>query len=168
MTQKQSARDDAITALRETLKPGDTVYTVLRNVSRSGMTRSIDAYVIHGNSPHWISRRVAAAIDAPFDEKRDAVKMGGCGMDMGFALVYQLSHTLYPAGFDCIGEGCPANDHVNARKTNCAVCGAALNGVSPYSRPRGKDWSHAVCSQACASGKWLHSDGGYALKHKWM
>jgi hypothetical protein len=39
--------------------------------------------------------------------------MGGAGMDMGFALVYNLSRSLYPNGFDCIGESCPSNDHVN-------------------------------------------------------
>lgn len=113
MTKKQSARNEAITALRETLKPGDTVYTVLRNVSRSGMTRSIDAYVMDDNTPQWISRRVATAIDAPFDERREAIKMAGCGMDMGFETVYQLSYALYPDGFECVGEGCPSNDHSN-------------------------------------------------------
>ena len=113
MRHTKQSTDEAITSLRETLKPGDTVYTVLRNCSRSGMTRSIDAYVIEDNNPRWISRFVANATGLNFDERREAVKMGGCGMDMGFALVYELSYTLYPDGFECIGDGCPSNDHSN-------------------------------------------------------
>lgn len=42
--QQQSERDEFIAKLRETLKPGDTLHTVLRSVSRSGMQRVIDVY----------------------------------------------------------------------------------------------------------------------------
>jgi hypothetical protein len=109
----EKERKEAIEDLRELLKPGDTVYTVLRNVSRSGMTRDIDCYVIKEDSPRWISRLVAKAIEASFNEKRDAVRVGGCGMDMGFHIVHNLSYALYPDSFVCIGQGCPANDHSN-------------------------------------------------------
>ena len=35
-------------------------------------------------------------------------------MDMGFHLVYELSHTLYGDGYTCLGKGkCPSNYHVN-------------------------------------------------------
>jgi len=36
---QQSERDQYIAKLREALKPGDTLHTVLRSVSRSGMSR---------------------------------------------------------------------------------------------------------------------------------
>jgi hypothetical protein len=163
MKHTKQSTEQAIAHLRETLKPGDTVYTVLRHTSRSGMSRSIDAYVMVDNQPRWISLLAAKATGLNFDERREAVKMGGCGMDMGFALVYDLSHALFGGGFDCIGEGCPANDHRNARDTHCAVCTAAIEGEPRYRRQR-----HAVCSQTCASGQWCHNDGGYALNHKWM
>lgn len=93
---KQSARDEAIATLRETLKPGMTVYTVLRGVSRSGMSRNIDLYVMENNAPRWISRYAATAAGFQFDEKHDCLKIGGCGMDMGFHAVYSLSRVLYP------------------------------------------------------------------------
>jgi hypothetical protein len=32
---------------------------------------------------------------------------------MGFAAVYELSSMLYPNGFNCLGNRCPANDHFN-------------------------------------------------------
>ena len=40
---KQSERDTYIADLRATLKPGDTLYTVLRSVYRSGMSRKEEA-----------------------------------------------------------------------------------------------------------------------------
>ena len=109
---KQSARDEAIATLRETLKPGMTVYTVLRSVSRSGMSRNIDLFVIEDKAPCNITWLAAKATGYSTDAS-GALKMGGCGMDMGFHAVYELSRVLYPDGFNCIGSGCPANDHSN-------------------------------------------------------
>ena len=43
----------------------------------------------------------------------EGVPVSGCGMDMGFQIVYCLSSALYPDGFDCIGKDCLANDHFN-------------------------------------------------------
>ena len=112
MTRKDAERQEAIERLREWIKPGDTVYTILRHVSRSGMSREIGVVLMDGKSdlhPNWA---VSKAIGAR-QGKSDGVVMGGCGMDMGFALVHELSYALYPDGFDCLGEGCPSNDHSN-------------------------------------------------------
>ena len=109
----KSERAEAVARLREWLKPGDTVYCVLRHVSRSGMSRVIQVVKPEGDDMVYLGYNVAAAIDAPYDRKREGVKMGGCGMDMGFALVYELAHALWPDGYECIGEKCPSNDHVN-------------------------------------------------------
>ena len=43
-TAKQSRELETVNALRTFLKPGDEILTVLRHVSRSGMSRSIDLY----------------------------------------------------------------------------------------------------------------------------
>lgn len=135
---KERLRETAIGRLREMLKPGDTVYTVLRNVSRSGMSRLIDFYIVEAGStsehrPFCITGWIAEALEYP-QGNGDALKVGGCGMDMGFAVVYNLGRALYPDGFKCIGvkKRCPSNDHSN-REHN----------------------KH-------------HSDGGYALRHSWM
>ena len=164
MTKAQQAeRAEAIEQLRGLLTPGDTIYTVLRHASRSGMYRAIDLYLLHNDDRVWLSRLAARATGIRFDERHEAMAAGGCGMDMGFWLVYELSAALYPEGFECIGDRCPANDHNNARLTNCAVCGMLLPPDYPYER-RG----HPVCSQACASGLWVHKDSGYALRHRWL
>lgn len=169
---QQSERAEACAELRETLKPGTTVYTVLRHVSRSGMSRDIDVYVIEDGEPRRITWTVAKAADLTYSRKAEAIKIGGCGMDMGFAIVYNLSRALYGQDhkFACIGEGCPSNDHANAyqneRQGRCIVCGKEFK-ASGWTRKSGAH-SYNVCSGQCATGEWIHSDGGYALKQRWM
>src|SRR3990167_4399984 len=91
---------EAIADLRAELKPGDTVYTVLRHVSSSGMYRAIDLYTlrcVEGKvSKRWLSYWAAAALEERFDERREAIGVSGAGMDMGWHLVYQLSSALFP------------------------------------------------------------------------
>ena len=105
---------EAVTRLSEMLAPGATVHTILRHRSASGMTRAISPVIVGMDcQPADVSYMVAPAIGARFDNRWDGVKVHGTGMDMGFHLVYSLSSALFPDGFDCIGEGCPSNDHSN-------------------------------------------------------
>lgn len=101
---KQILRDEAIAKLREWLSPGDTLHTVCRNVSRSGMSRQIDVYLLKDGEPQWLSGFAARALDWP-QAKNEAIKVSGCGMDMGFHLVYSLSRILFPDGFKVEGTG---------------------------------------------------------------
>lgn len=97
--------------LREMLPPGTTVYTILRRVSASGMMRHISLVVMTPEGPHDITGWAGLAMGQKWDRDTGALKVGGCGMDMGFHLVYNLSYTLYPQGFECAGEACRSNDH---------------------------------------------------------
>jgi len=106
-------RQEAADKLRGLVKPGDTVYTVLRHVSRSGMMRVIDPVLIRPDGPFSLAGLVATLTDRPLDRDRWGVKVNGCGMDMGFELVYTMSQALFPQGFHCLGRGCPSNDHSN-------------------------------------------------------
>lgn len=106
--EKQEARE----ALLEILHPGDTVYCILRHVSRSGMYRVISLYVIKDNQPYWISYQASKLLEG-FDNRHEGCRATGCGMDMGFHLVYSLGYQLWPNGFTCSGEHCPSNDHSN-------------------------------------------------------
>lgn len=104
MTKAQKAEQaEAIAKLREWLKPGDTVYTILDHVSASGMSRAIRVVLLEchdgkpeARHPNWA---VGKALDLRHwkrnGREQDALVMGGCGMDMGFALVYNLSSVLY-------------------------------------------------------------------------
>lgn len=110
---KSTDRTEAIETLRKLLPPGSVVYTSLRGVARSGMTRWIDVHAIIDNEPRWLGGYVARATGYNLDDRKQGLRVSGCGMDMGYHVVNTLSAILYPEGFTCIGEGCPSNDHSN-------------------------------------------------------
>jgi hypothetical protein len=96
MTKAQKAEQaEAVERLREILKPGDTVYTILRHVSKSGMLRHVSPVKMTDDGPWYLTYWVAKAAGYKTASGASyAVKMTGCGMDMGFALVYALSRVL--------------------------------------------------------------------------
>jgi hypothetical protein len=119
---------EAFNTLHSMLKPGDTVYTICDHVSRSGMSRDIrlvvlkceptgESYTLH---PNYSASKL---LEIPQAKKGDGLKMGGCGMDMGFQLVYLLGKAMWP-------DGTP----------------------QPHGKRNGVP----------------DSDGGYALKHRWL
>lgn len=111
---KNTKQSEALESLRETLKPGDKVYTILRSVSRSGRSRVIDLKTIDKEGvPLHIGGLVSIALGYRFDDRHQGVKVSGCGMDMGYHVVYNLAHALWPDGVPCSGKGCPSNDHSN-------------------------------------------------------
>lgn len=143
MKASEIERNEAIKRLREEIKPGETLCTILRHVSKSGMSRSISIVQIKkGQTFDW-SYLIAKAIDEKIDQKHDGIKIRGVGMDMGFELVYRLSSLLYgygsKRGYPCLGERCPSNVHVN--------------GKNP---PRGE------------RGKGIRHTDGYAISHRWL
>ena len=134
MTQKE-----AIQEFKKVVKAGDTVYTKLNHVSRSGMMRHITVMVIKKNEPHYLDHLATKILGWPRVawDKGEGIKVPGCGMDMGFHLVYSLSSAVWPNGVKCPGRGCHSNDHVNH----------PLGGYGKSIK---------------------HNDGGYALKQKWL
>lgn len=104
---------EARRTLRRMLKPGAEVLTNLRHVSRSGMLRHISVHVAKRGRVEDITRLVALATGDDLTPDRDALRVGGAGMDMGFHVVYGLSSRLYPDGYQCAGQKCRANDHSN-------------------------------------------------------
>lgn len=136
MKAKESDKENARKELLEILKPGDTVYCVLRHASRSGMQWEISFFT---EGMRRIDSQVCGALDMRRG-KHDGIIVGGCGMDTGFRVVYNLAHVLFPEGFGCTGRSehpnmCPSNDH--------------SNGDRDYKPHK-------------------HSDGGYALRHRWI
>ena len=107
------AVQDAIQELRALLPPGTKVYTVLNHVSRSGMMRAIDVRIASEGGITGIP--YMETLGFVWNKRHGGYTMGGCGMDMGFALVYDLSRIIYRDGFDCLGDRCPSSDHVNIR-----------------------------------------------------
>jgi len=99
MNYSQTEVQNQIDWLKDILKPGDTVYTILRHTSQSGMTRYIGLVVIRDGHPLHPNYAANVLLGKSYKHKYDGVKMTGCGMDMGFELVYNLGRILYPAGF---------------------------------------------------------------------
>lgn len=99
MTKARKAEaEEAKERLRKLLPEGSTVYTVLRHVSKSGMSRRIDLYTIgEDRKPIFLTGWAACAMGDSWDRKNGGIRVPGCGMDMGFHLVYNLSATLYGA-----------------------------------------------------------------------
>lgn len=96
---KQAIRDEAIAELHKLLKPGATVYTILRHVSASGMSRRISTLVKDPDlGMREISHLVARALDYRRNDRDGGLIVSGCGMDMGFEVVYQLGSKLWPNG----------------------------------------------------------------------
>ena len=108
---KAAQRDEAVTRLRELLKPGQNVYTVLNHRSQSGMSRSISCVIAMKNGEILkLDYLVARTLDWKFDQKHGGLIVGGCGMDMGFHLVYTLGRILWPAGTQKGRGGKPDKD----------------------------------------------------------
>ena len=130
--------------LLEHLKPGDTVRTILRSVSRSGMSRQISVIIMRDGMAWDASYFVGKVAGYKQARNSEALSVGGCGMDMGFSVVYSLSRSLFPNGFNCIGKGCPANDHSN-------------------------DWGQGNRDETLNyHPSRIHTDGGYALGQRWL
>lgn len=147
--------------LRELLPPGSTVYVILRHVSRSGMRRSICPLILFNGRPITLWAEVAKVLGRPVDEVRDGVISGGTGMEMGFELVYSLSHALYPDGFGCIGKGCPSDEHVNGD------CDYTPHGpTDKYGNPEDREPGPGEAADGLK--RHWHRCGGYALKHRWI
>lgn len=94
---RELLREQSREKILKCVKPGDKIYTVLRAVSASGMTRRIDVYAIVDNAPVYLSGYASHVLGWRLSNKRGIICEGG-GMDMGFHLVYSLSSRLWPNG----------------------------------------------------------------------
>lgn len=76
---------------------GSTVYTVLRSVSSSGMSRTLSLKVAKDGKILDLTYYAGTVLDWPIVEVNGsrALRVGGCGMDMGFHTVYTLSSILF-------------------------------------------------------------------------
>jgi hypothetical protein len=109
--QQQLDRDYAIEQLlTHYVNAGDKVYSILRKVSSSGMTRHYSLVVVDNNFQiNDITYYAAHALGWSLIESNGhrAIKVQGCGMDMSFHLVSSLSAVLFHGqarGWDVLKE----------------------------------------------------------------
>lgn len=80
------------------LKPGTEVYTSVKSVAKSGLSRTMRLFVTVDGQIADVTWHVAALLSDPV-QKDGTIRVHGCGMDMGFHIVYTLSRRLFPDGF---------------------------------------------------------------------
>lgn len=148
----KTQQTEAIETLRGIISAGDRVYTVLRHRSSSGMTRWLDLYVMKNNEPRCITWLASKALEWTYDPKRDAVKVSGCGMDMGFHAVYCLGRRLFPEGFGIEGED---------------ALGRKVRPLTPAKAAKAVEKGFRFYGRNGDSTGW-DRDGGYALRQEWM
>lgn len=85
-------------ALLSSIKPGATVYTILRKVSSSGNMRVISLHIIENGKINCIDYDVSIVTGYKIHPKEQGLIIRGSGMDMGFKLVYTLGRELWPDG----------------------------------------------------------------------
>lgn len=92
----------ALETLRGLLTPGDRLYTIVRHVSKSGMTRHISVFRVSETggieSIDWLVAR-AGIFKRANSNNMEGLKVGGCGMDMGFHVVYSISSVVLNDGY---------------------------------------------------------------------
>ena len=91
----QEAREQL---LKNFLSEGDTVHTLLRSVSSSGMSRTMSLKVINkyggiSDITYYASRILGYPLLEVNGSR--ALRVGGCGSDMGFHVVYSLARVLF-------------------------------------------------------------------------
>lgn len=102
----ETERVQSLEYLRGILPPKTEVLTLMRHVSKSGMSRDIAVLVLIDGALRNITWDVAQATGEPCIDSRGytAIRISGVGTDAGFQLVYHLGYFLYPNGF-AIPEG---------------------------------------------------------------
>jgi hypothetical protein len=99
---EKQLQEDAKESLRGILQKGDTLYTIVRHVSQSGMSRRISVFRVNADkeieSIDWLIHR-AGIFKRANANNGEGLKVTGCGMDMGFHVVYSVSSVVLNDGY---------------------------------------------------------------------
>lgn len=146
---------EAKAQLRKWVKPGDTVHTILDHVSRSGMSRDIRVILLKGGEALYPNHSVAVALGYSRASKGDGLRVGGCGMDMGFHIVHSLGYALF-------GEEAEHGTTKAAAKLRKAIYNA-----NKFYWHQGEKGERVAPDFTKPDRKWFGA-AGYALKHRWL
>ena len=93
-------QEEARTNLLKHLKPGKTVYTILRHRAKSNMSRRISLVIVDETDGRIfdITWWAAQVLGGKVNSDDGGITVSGCGMDMGFHLAYRLGYCLWPDG----------------------------------------------------------------------
>lgn len=96
MTKKEREKTEAVNILKEWgLNDGTVVYAKVTQVSRSGMSRHVELFMVKGEDLVDISYWAARALQWGYaDRFPRGIRVSGCGMDMLFHTVNALSYAM--------------------------------------------------------------------------
>lgn len=116
MKYSKEAVAEAKSYLLAILKPGTEVCTSVKSVAKSGLSRTMRLFVTVDGRIADVTWHAAVLMGDPV-QKDGSIRVHGCGMDMGFHIVYTLSRQLFPDGFvpaeagkECGRNGTPATE----------------------------------------------------------
>ena len=99
-TRTQEDIERARTRLLELCPVKTEVYGLVRHVARSGMSRDISFFVVRNGTIVDITRSIGILCNIRIKyDWHDTIVVRGCGMDMIFATVDNLSFVLYGEGY---------------------------------------------------------------------
>ena len=75
----------------ETLRGGKIIYTI-KNVSKSGMSRTASFAVLHNNEVHDLNFYLIELLNLKATKNIYGVRLRGCGMDMIFHTITSLNY----------------------------------------------------------------------------
>jgi len=93
---KEEAREE----LKQIISKDTKFVCSIPHVARSGMTRHIKIYIVSDDGYLLnYSLPISELLEERYNEKNCALVVYGCGMDMVFKVLYDLSHTLFNDGY---------------------------------------------------------------------
>ena len=103
-SQKQAEKAKIIEDMKAHIAPGDTLYTIVRHRSASGMYRAVDVYQFKPEVQSGISLGVtrlrwtwsiAKVLNYRYDTKHEAIGVKGCGFSAECEIVSDLASVLF-------------------------------------------------------------------------
>lgn len=95
MKRTSEEKERELKKLQDWIKPDQKVWTKVTHIAQSGMSRSIEPYIVVGRDIINITYSVSVVLDLSIDQRHGGVRLSGCGMDMGYDLVDRLRYVMY-------------------------------------------------------------------------
>lgn len=95
--EKDAQAAAGLEALKECIQVGSRIYYTVTSVAASGMSRHMKFFMVRDGEIKSLTHAIAAALALKWNGD-GSLTISGCGMDMGFHVVYTIGRMLWPEG----------------------------------------------------------------------